>query len=131
LGTILFQRRGNGFKICCSEQLNPVGWCAQTVGTQSYLLRRFFAGNVERLRFCREKSEDLQEQSRFANARVPAQKDQGTTDKTAAQDPVEFGKTAGEAGLTVGDDLAKIDYVCFARQSGMRCAVITEPAGAP
>jgi len=130
LGPVLFQRRSDSLKIRCREQLHPFRRRAEAVGAQPDLLRRFFARDIERPGFWRQQTQDLQEQGRFADARVTAQQDQRTADKATAQHSVELGQATGQAGLAVRDDLAEIDHGRFADPCRTRCLAVIQPAGA-
>ncbi len=71
---------------------------AQPLGAQAHLRDRFLARDIDRaLTGARERGGGLQQQRRFADARIARHQQHRAAHETAAGDAVEFGDAAGQA----------------------------------
>src|SRR5437867_1923757 len=103
----------DGLEPCLPENVNVARVFFQTIGTQSQLVRRLLAGDVERrdpliLESCRA----LHQESGFANARFAADEGDGARYDSPAQHEIEFRQSGAPALFADGWKVGKLDRNC-------------------
>ncbi len=99
----LVQGRDNVLDLGFGGELDRRLGEAETLGAQPHLIDRLFTGNIDDAALLsRERSADLNEQGRFADARLAAQEQHGARHEAATGHPVEFADAARQARQRLG-----------------------------
>jgi hypothetical protein len=106
-GLLLAQHVQDAFEVDLGQQLERGGVEVQPARAQRDLLARFLAADVERRRARRQVRQRLQQQRRFADARVAADQHHAAGHQPAAQHAVEFLDAGGRARLLARADLGQ------------------------
>ncbi len=99
--------RQNPLDVDFRQQPQPVPRQLQPLGAQADLLGRFFAGDVQGAVADGQFGQHLQQQGRFADARIATDQGHGTIDQPAAQDPIQLAIATGLAHFRFGVDFGQ------------------------